>query len=276
MSSAMAFKRPSVEPDPFTEFNRRFAQILTSMESAQAQEAIAVELIDALSSLSPISVGGVWMHRPHDVPVSIYNGLAEMFGDDGLPRLDEYLAAIAFTVDPMYRAWRAGFRGCATVREKMPPGYEKSAFWDRFYASRNIVDELVHIVEHPDGRVVWCALARDTEAGHFSEDEVARHRAVYPAISAAVLRFDPFNTPPGESELADRIEFALESFGAGILTNREREIVLFVIQGHNSESISHQLDLSPDTIRLHRHNAYVKLGVNTQGELFRRFLESLH
>jgi len=275
MSSAMAFKRPIVEPDHFSEWNRRFAQILTSMESDQAQETIAAELIDALSSLSPISVGGVWVHRPQRVPVAIYDEFAETFGDHSVPRLDEYVRAVAFTADPIYRATRAGFRGCATLREKMPPGFDKSAYWDRFYASRNLVDELVHIVEHPDGSVVWCALARDAEAGQFSEDEIARHRAVYPAISAAVRRFEPFNAPCERAELAERVESALESFGARILTNREREIVLFVIQGHNSESISHQLDLSPDTIRLHRHNAYVKLGVNTQGELFRRFLESL-
>ena len=231
--------------------------------------------MDALIALTPISAAGVWVHRPQRVPVAIYYEIAETFGDDSVPPLDEYVREVAFIADPIYRATRAGFRGCAALREKMPPGFDKSAYWDSFYASRNLVDELAHIVEHPDGSVVWCALARDAEAGPYSEDEIARHRAVYPAVAAAVLRFDPFTTPLDASALADRIESALENFGAGLLTNREREIVLFVIQGHNGESIAHQLDLSPDTIRLHRRNAYVKLDVNTQGELFRRFLESL-
>jgi DNA-binding CsgD family transcriptional regulator len=275
MSIGMALKRPIVEPDYFSEWNRRFAQMLTSMESDQAEEKIAADLVDALIALTPISAGGVWVHRPQRVPVAIYYEIAETFGDDSVPPLDEYVRGVAFLADPIHQATRAGFRGCATLREKMPPGFEKSAYWDRFYASRNLVDELAHIVGHPDGSVVWCVLARDAEAGQFSEDEIGRHRAVYPAIAAAVLRLDSFTVPLEASALSGRIESALEKFGAGLLTNREREIVLFVIQGHNSESIAHQLDLAPDTIRLHRRNAYVKLDVNTQGELFRRFLESL-
>ena len=35
------------------------------------------------------------------------------------------------------------------------------------------------------------------------------------------------------------------------------------------------LAISPGTVRIHRKNIYAKLGINSQGELFSRFIESL-
>jgi DNA-binding CsgD family transcriptional regulator len=67
----------------------------------------------------------------------------------------------------------------------------------------------------------------------------------------------------------------LGSFGAGILTPREREIAAFTLKGHSADSTGQILGISPGTVRIHRRNIYAKLQVNSQGELFSRFLQML-
>ena len=67
----------------------------------------------------------------------------------------------------------------------------------------------------------------------------------------------------------------LGSFGAGVLTAREREVAAFTLKGHSAESTGQILGISPGTVRIHRRNIYAKLRINSQGELFSRFLRTL-
>lgn len=271
MSSAAAPESASIHPSRFAQWNRDFAQILRFMESAP--QRVATAMIDALRSLTPNSVGAIWVFQTGSAPGLVYIETGQR-SDEQLQLEQEYKLGM-YTVDPIFHAFKEGFTGCASIYELMPRGFERSEYWSRFYASVDVVDQLVHFVPQSDGRSVQMALSRTAEFGRFSESELANQRAVYPALAAAVCQFDPFSAPSKHVDLAVRIEAGLACFGADVLTQREREVVSLVIHGHNTPSIAQQLDLSPDTIRLHRHNAYAKLHVNTQGELFYRFLESL-
>lgn len=53
------------------------------------------------------------------------------------------------------------------------------------------------------------------------------------------------------------------------LTQREREIVSLVCEGHTQKSIASQLDISASTVATHIYAAYNKLGVTTKTELLR-------
>ena len=46
-----------------------------------------------------------------------------------------------------------------------------------------------------------------------------------------------------------------------------------ILKGHSSLSISHALTIALPTVKTHRRNAYAKLGISTQQQLFRLFLE---
>ena len=84
--------------------------------------------------------------------------------------------------------------------------------------------------------------------------------------------------PAGRPELGRRlaepgqISTAYQRFGRNLLSERERQIVTLVLQGHSTESIAQRLDISPGTVKIHRRNIYRKLHISTQGELFAAFL----
>jgi DNA-binding NarL/FixJ family response regulator len=51
------------------------------------------------------------------------------------------------------------------------------------------------------------------------------------------------------------------------LTNREREVLQLVAEGHTSGEIGHRLGISPRTVETHRAAVLKKLGLKTQAEL---------
>lgn len=57
------------------------------------------------------------------------------------------------------------------------------------------------------------------------------------------------------------------------LTDREREVLQLIAEGHTSPQIAQRLYISPRTVDTHRANLMAKLGVSNQAELIRYALE---
>jgi DNA-binding NarL/FixJ family response regulator len=53
------------------------------------------------------------------------------------------------------------------------------------------------------------------------------------------------------------------------LTDREREVLQLIVDGHTTQSVADMLSISPHTATRHRANLMQKLGVHTQMELVR-------
>lgn len=79
----------------------------------------------------------------------------------------------------------------------------------------------------------------------------------------------------GRDDLKQRVQSAFEHFGSDLLTEREREVAHMVLRGHSVKSTASQLSISPETVRMHRKNLYLKLNVGSQAELFALFIEWL-
>ena len=57
-----------------------------------------------------------------------------------------------------------------------------------------------------------------------------------------------------------------------LLSKRELEIVTLILKGHSTYSIAARLGVSPNTVKVHRRQAYAKLTISSQAELFHLFL----
>ncbi|MBF3246441.1 helix-turn-helix transcriptional regulator, partial [Pseudomonas aeruginosa] len=78
-----------------------------------------------------------------------------------------------------------------------------------------------------------------------------------------------------QADLAPRLQEVLRGFGRGVLTDREREACHLLLSGHSAKSSARLMDISPETVRMHRKNLYTKLEVGSQSELFALFIECL-
>lgn len=79
----------------------------------------------------------------------------------------------------------------------------------------------------------------------------------------------------GSSFDRDWIERRLTALFPKLLTEREREVCLHIVLGSTSEMIAHNLDISINTVLTHRRNAYEKLSICTQNQLFCLLVEGL-
>ncbi|WP_158501805.1 response regulator transcription factor [Vitiosangium sp. GDMCC 1.1324] len=118
-------------------------------------------------------------------------------------------------------------------------------------------------------RLVW--LVRLEEGGAFGLDVWERHR------EDRKLRVTFVRMPEQDGRrlwtlVLDEVSYVIPVPGICrvTLTERETEVVSYVLQNHSNESIASQLDISPETAKTHVRNAFEKLRVESRAELIYR------
>lgn len=61
--------------------------------------------------------------------------------------------------------------------------------------------------------------------------------------------------------------------GLPFLTNKEKQVVQYLLEGHSSKEIAGILDVSPRTIETHRANVLSKFGLKNTTELIKKIVE---
>jgi len=246
----------------------RVADLIGTIDDA---ERLPGRMIDVLRAVAPAEIGYVTLNRAEHLPreISLY--------PKGYRHPHAWAEGL-YVLDPLYQAYEAGLRGVCSLRQVMPTGFETTAYFQRFYGRYGVVDEMLHAIDLPVGGSVFLGVVRGEEQGIFSRDDRARHEALHPVMVACAHRLAELvadREDPADRLKTLEVECALERFGAGELTPRELDVIHLVLRGHNTESVATQLAIAADTVKLHRKHAYAKLRVNSQGELFFKFLESL-
>ena len=85
----------------------------------------------------------------------------------------------------------------------------------------------------------------------------------------AVMRGEPFLTPPTVRALMRAYLADPESARENPLTPREQEVVKLVAEAHPTTRIAELLTISPRTVERHRENVLAKLGMRDRVELTR-------
>jgi DNA-binding CsgD family transcriptional regulator len=185
---------------------------------------------------------------------------------------------IFFELDPFYLAYREGRSGSLSLYELAPAGFRRSAYYREFYLDYGFSDALVHLTRLREGVTVWVEMGRASEREGFTRAERELHKAMFPAVEVLSMHLPELVWTAGERlpQLNEaELQSAFEHFGEGCLTERESAVIRLVLRGHNTRSVASQLEIAPDTAKLHRKHAYAKLRVSSQGELFFQFLQSL-
>ena len=78
-----------------------------------------------------------------------------------------------------------------------------------------------------------------------------------------------------EQNLRVQLHTALEEFGSSLLSERQMQVINFLLHGYSTKMVAEKLGISIETVKLHRKHAYAKLEIGSQGELFHLFLDSL-
>jgi len=187
-----------------------------------------------------------------------------------------------YLLDPFFlAATRPVPAGLYRMRDLAPDRFYQGEYFRNYYIQTGLAEEIGFFVDIPDGAMVVLSLMRDERP--FSTREMKSLEEVRPVVEAGIRRhwadlpsrFDLSFQDRHGLAIETEIERSFHSFGDGILTAREREIVEHTLKGHSAEAVGRILGISPGTVRIHRRNIYSKLRISSQGELFSRFIQTL-
>ncbi len=167
--------------------------------------------------------------------------------------------------------------GFYTVRGLVPAGFEDSEYYQAYFRHLGLVDVGAYLVWLTATKAILLAFARKDTGAVFDKPELRRLQLVQPVVAALVRKHWRAAVSLGVSGSAihEKLARRAAAFGAGELTERERDVVRLLLRGHSTKSLAMVLGITPGTAQVHRQNIYRKLEVSTQGDLFAYFVDYL-
>lgn len=258
------------EPD-FIDFSLKLAGVFDTTPDATA-------LIHALESLYPCAAAFAVLNRPDANPVY----LADTFPDETSKAAVQLYVQATYDINPVHTAIQNGlcsgvFRMVdlapdnwqATTAEVVADDSEEIGFRTPGWPAG--LQEVSVLVDLSDGVVGEVSLAREAIEGGVKDEDLDSLRQFLPLIRSAFLRVA--SAQPSSDAATLPIQRGFDEFGKDTLSMREAEVLQLILKGHSSLSISLQLNIALPTVKSHRRNAYAKLGISTQQQLFRKYLD---
>lgn len=266
----------SVPSSAFTRWNSALGPLLQRLDQPDCLQY----LIEAIAALVDVKAVILSLEQRGKVPRLIFETRVPVAKRRA--HIDEYYAG-AFLLDPFCLAVEEGLApGFYHLSDIAPDDFTQSEYYRVYYREAQLVDDAYYIIELSPGMQLSLAMGRIGSSPAFDGAELDLLRQIRPVVEAVLLRYwcqqsatDQPLPPEPKPGLREQIEAAFNNFGSSLLTQREREVAHLLLRGHSSKSAARKLDISPDTVQMHRKNLYAKLDISSQAELFVLFIEAL-
>lgn len=254
---------------------KEFSQSISEVIDGQAKSDA---LIRAVEYLFPCEAAFAVLNRPSGPPVY----LADSYPNPASKAAVQLYVSRTYLLNPVHNAIRAGIAaGVYRMADLAPDNWVATTPDVIADESEEIkfrtpgwpfgLQEVSVLVDMPQGIMGEVSLARKATPDGIPQQDLEVLRSVLPLIRLAFLRLSREQT-----QASGRPSPSPESFGRDVLTAREAEVVQMILKGHSSLSISKTLNIAMPTVKSHRRNAYAKLGISTQSQLFHAFVDGLN
>jgi len=265
-------------PDQILTLNARLCQLIEG-------EGTAGDMISAAALILPFSAAFVVVNRPHRNPIY----LGDTYPKGAAKAAVQRYVASTYLLNPIYNAFLAGLEpGLHAMADLAPDNWHSDLIGPDLNTSDVLfacdeeigyrtpgwpagLQELALTVTLPSGCMGEISFARSANTGGFPPEMITELLPFYPLFATAFRALwsrrdaDPADAAISRPHLAD--------FAPDLLSPRESEVVQMILKGHSSLSISLTLGIALPTVKTHRKNAYAKLGISTQQQLFSAFLD---
>lgn len=260
---------------------------LATAFTAVGDAAFLDRLAAALSGLTPIESMMISLERKGLPP--------QLLHEQGIPRdhrdeiINRYFSR-GYLLDPFCLAVENGLaEGFYHLSEIAPDDFFSSEYYKTYYLKTGGAEDSYYIVDLDQRSKISLCMFQGLSAAHFRPEQLALMRAVEPMVRELLRQFGTTGGlqhilgrgdldtqhPAPQASFNQQIEAAFMNFGSNLLTVREREIAHLILRGHSVKSTARVLDISPETVRMHRKNLYTKLEISSQAELFALFIDWL-
>lgn len=251
------------------DFSKYFAQLLQETNT----ELFIQDLVKLFKNVVAFDNVSIISYLGPNLPELEYNDTSTH-----TPSTIDLFIKGAFLLDPYYlAASRDNKHGFFHISQLTPEGFSSSEYYRTYYKNSGLKDECGYLIKIHQDKFINISLGRIDIAHNLKQAQLDSLKAITPLIETLVCKHwqHENKTQTPENNLRTMLELAFASFGEQYLTPREREIMQKVLHGYSSKAISRSLNIAVETVKLHRKNAYKKLDIKSQGELFHMFIDSV-
>ncbi|CAM3612049.1 response regulator FixJ [Vibrio aerogenes CECT 7868] len=181
----------------------------------------------------------------------------------------------AYMLDPFYHVVRSGIQtGIHSIFDLAPDQFKFTSYFNEYYDKTTLIDEFALFAPLGLETTLTACFGRDESRGtKFSKTELKHIRSFEKVLSALCTQhwkdYQPkegknISLPPVTERLRDAV-FTQHDIS---LSPRQAEVALHILQGHSSLSISLNLNISKETVKVFRKQLYAKCQISSQAELF--------
>ncbi len=212
-------------------------------------------------------------------PTLLYSNLTPA---DELRTISAYFDG-AYLLDPFYDLYKAGASdGVYRLNEIAPDDFLETEYYKRYFKKTRIIDETGILVRLNADITLGVSFSL-REGSPPRELKIQDLRKTFPIFSSVAqqhwsreIQLTPLlEVGHSNGQFGNTLDAAFRNFGKEYLTDRECEIVKLILKGYASKSIAELLEISVDTVKVHRKHFHGKLSVASQAELFSLFIEAI-
>jgi DNA-binding CsgD family transcriptional regulator len=259
----------------FTLWNRSIASLMNASDEPDFPK----KLVSSITQFVEIESVMLVLEQKDHIPILLY--------DAGIPDheralyIDAYFSG-AYLLDPFCLYVEEGIKeGFYHLSEIAPDDFYASEYYKTYYEKTSLLDDVYFVTDLEEGLKFSFAMGRQVGHQHFGESDFLFFRAIEPVIQTLmkvhwkqVIAACPHPTDDGQ-RVKVQVDTAFKNFGKSFLTDRERQVAHLLLKGHSSKSAAKKLEISPDTVQMHRKNMYAKLEITSHSELFSLFIGAL-
>ncbi len=233
-------------------------------------------VLDLLGTVCAIDSGGAMVYHREQRPRRILHRFNPQ--ERALPE-DAYLSG-PYVLDPHYQLFAAGCpNGAHLLRDIAPDDFFQSEYYRVFYSQIGLSDSIELLWRINADSALNIFIERSIRHPKFQEADMLAITMVVPLVfasaakhhelTAAALRRDSDNLTHR------KVQSTIENFASSLLTQRERQVLFYMLSGFSSSLTAERLKTTEGTIKIHRKNIHRKLDIGSQAELFSLFINCI-
>lgn len=192
---------------------------------------------------------------------------------------DAYVSG-PYALDPHYQLFAAGCQsGVHWLQEIAPDQFFESAYYRVFYSQIGLSDSIELLWRIDADSALNIFIERSIRHSKFQAADMIAINVLLPVIFAGAAKHHELTAAAsrGESDSLThrKVQSTIENFGSSLLTQRERQVLFYLISGYSSALTAQRLTTTEGTIKIHRKNIYRKLDIGSQAELFSLFINCI-
>jgi DNA-binding CsgD family transcriptional regulator len=244
--------------------------------AALGTERFFPTLVEAVNGQVKIDYPQIWLYHRDLPPRLMYHDIPR---HAVAAQVDRYLEG-PYREDPFYRSSMHQPRSKIYRLSRVTMGkLRDSDYYRNYYADTGTCDEVVYVAKLQAGNVINLSMMRLVERGPFSEQEYESLYLLAEPVSELLKSHTEHSdfaaTNLIQPGIDHQIDLAFRTFGASLLSPREKDVLELMLRGYGTDITAERLDIAVETVRRHRKSIYRKLDVSSQTDLFSLFLNSM-